>query len=249
MRNGALLIAAAGAIAIGAASYMANASDHDDGVSDLKSQNTNLTDLYVFREDNQTGAAGDAGNLIFVMNTNPRSVPRQQYYFSTQARYEFHVTRVTDTDVTATGKDDMTLRFTFGDPDSTGHQPITLVVVKDGVEGAATSAGNTLNIAESTTDTSVTGNAVTVGGATLNVFAGLREDPFFFDVEQFFKVRGGTASAFLPTSQAIDFTAGYNVNALVVRVPITVLQSAASETSFDVWETISIPQVTYPGKV
>jgi len=54
------------------------ASDHDDGETNIKSRNTNLTDLYVFREDWETNSNADQGNLIFAMNTNPRSLPRQQ---------------------------------------------------------------------------------------------------------------------------------------------------------------------------
>jgi hypothetical protein len=35
-------------------------------------------------------------------------------YFSTNARYEFHINRVTDKDVMAIGKKDLSLRFEFG---------------------------------------------------------------------------------------------------------------------------------------
>ena len=52
------------------------ASDHDDGETDRKSRSLNLTDLYVFRENDQDGSAA-AGNLVLIMNTNPRSVARQ----------------------------------------------------------------------------------------------------------------------------------------------------------------------------
>src|SRR5687768_15101052 len=93
------------------------ASDHDDGETDRKSRSLNLTDLYVFRENDQdTGAA--AGNLVFVMGTNPRSVARQQYYFSTNARYEFHLTQRMNQTAPVTGADDVTLRFEFGAPDA-----------------------------------------------------------------------------------------------------------------------------------
>jgi hypothetical protein len=51
----------------------------------------------------------------------------------------------------------------------------------------------------------------TICGSNLTVFAGLREDSFFFDVEQFFRVRAaalgtGPRTAFKEPSQAIDFT-------------------------------------------
>lgn len=69
----------------------AKTSDHDDGEVDTKGRNRNLTDLFVFRERDQNSNAASE-NLIFVMNTNPRSLAGQQYYFSTNARYEFKVT-------------------------------------------------------------------------------------------------------------------------------------------------------------
>ena len=89
-------------------------------------------------------------------------------------------------------------------------------------------------------------NPFLLDGSILSVFAGHREDPFFFDVEQFFRVRAGAAGfgppvGFRLPADAVDFTAGYNVNSIVVRVPIAFLQSGAGETTFDVWETILVP--------
>ena len=89
------------------------ASDHDDGETSTKGRNVNLTDLYVFREKDQNSAAKD-DDLVFVMNTNPRSVARQQYYFSNNAQYKFHISRVANKDDIPTGKEDVTLQFEFG---------------------------------------------------------------------------------------------------------------------------------------
>ena len=80
----------------------------------------------------------------------------------------------------------------------------------------------------------------------MKLFAGLREDPFFFDVEAFFRVRagaagGGPAVGFAPAIDAVDFAQGYNVNAVVLSVPISFLQSGGTDTIFDVWESVSIP--------
>src|SRR3972149_5527818 len=62
------------------------ASDHDDGEADLKGRALNITDLYAFREKDQNPGAAD-GDLVFIMNVNPRSLPRHHYYFSTNAAY------------------------------------------------------------------------------------------------------------------------------------------------------------------
>lgn len=218
------------------------ASDHDDGEVDTKGRNLNLTDLFVFREQDQNPSAGN-GNLVFIMNTNPRSLARQQYYFSTRARYEFKVSRVMNNDATPTGNPDVILRFEFGAPNANKQQEVKIT--------ALTSTGTTYATAKTTPlspnpNTAPIVNQVSLGGSTLSVFAGLREDPFFFDVEQFFRVRAGALGigpkvGFRDANTAIDFTKGYNVNAIAVRVPIKLLQGSTRATTFDVWETISVP--------
>ena len=177
------------------------------------------------------------------MNTNPRSVARQQYYFSTRARYEFKLERAFSSIAppTASGlfRPDVVLRFEFGRRDALNQQSIKVTAIRDGrrrvSKGSLTTPLNTAPII----------NSVSLHGSTLDVFAGLREDPFFFDVEQFFRVRAGFAGlgpAVPFRNPGLDFTAGYNVNSIVVRVPIAFLQGSTSDTTFDVWEAISVPE-------
>lgn len=230
------------------------ASDHDDGETNIKARNLNLTDLYVFREDWQTGNAADAGNLIFIMNTNPRSLPRQQYFFNTNAIYSFHVTRLPNRDVAANGVEDVRLDFNFGPP-ANNQQDIVLNLRR--FSGGQEVSTETFQVGKTTPAPGLLGNqnpvnnTVNTAQGALTVFAGLREDPFFFDVDAFFRTRAALAANASPVDRtllnttaltSIDFAKGYNVNAIVVRVPRTVLQ-ANNETAFDVWETISVPDV------
>ena len=235
------------------------ASDHDDGETQIKARNLNLTDLYVFREDWQSGVAADAANLIIVMNTNPRSLPRQQYFFNTEAVYNIHVGRQTNRDTVATGQEDMRFEFRFGAPNAQNQQPYEMLTFFGGGSNAVRSTGGLTQAAAP-----LLGAAPTTGTTQLTVrntndvtvFAGLREDPFFFDVEGTFRFRAGAATAGGPapagigaanglattTANALDFAAGYNVNSIVMRVPISVLQDGnAAATTFDVWESISLP--------
>jgi Domain of unknown function (DUF4331) len=215
------------------------ASDHDDGEVDTKGRNLNLTDLYAFRDKDQNPNAAE-GDLVLVMNTNPRSVARQQYYFSTNARYEFKLTRVADKEATPTGAEDITLRFEFAPPTDRNQQQIKFTVIKDGKETSATNLRTTpLNSEKPIV------NQLGADGSRIAVFAGLREDPFFFDVEQFFRVRAGAlgtgqAVGFRPANQAIDFAKGYNVNAIAVRIPQKFLQGATGANIYDIWQTISL---------
>lgn len=215
------------------------ASDHDDGEVDTKGRNLNLTDLYAFREQDQNSAAA-ADDLVLVMNTNPRSVARQQYFFSTNARYEFKLTQVADKDATPTGKEDVTLRFEFSPPNDRQQQQIKFTVLKDGQEIAV----NNLRTTPLNSEKPVI-NELAANGSKISIFAGLREDPFFFDVEQFFRVRAGAlgtgpAVGFRTPNQALDFAKGYNVNAIAIRIPQKFIQGKNAAKVFDIWETISL---------
>jgi len=220
------------------------ASDHDDGEVDIKGRTVNLTDLYVYREKDQNSSAAD-GDLVLTMNSNPRSVARSQYYFSTTALYEFHITQVGDVNSTPTGRSDVILRFAFSPPNNKGMQAVAITVVRGGSETTTKTTVNGGLIATTPLNSNAVLNTVPVGGSNLTVFAGLREDPFFLDVEQFFRVRAGALGTgakvgFKPPSQAIDFTRGYNVNTIAVRVPKAFLQAGTGANTFDVWSTILI---------
>ncbi|MEW6278993.1 MAG: DUF4331 family protein [Candidatus Eremiobacterota bacterium] len=256
------LFALALCAAVSAAGPMVNASDHDDGETGTKGRNRNLTDLFAFREDWQTGNAANAGDVVLIMNTNPRSVARQHYFFDTQARYNFFYSQVGVNTSTPTGFPSGALRFQFAAPTAAGTQAITLT--HDDFQAGTNTIIGRVSVAAGTTTPAPRGignpnpapvlNAVTVEGRNLTVFAGLREDPFFFDVEQYFRVRaallglgplpagaGVQPTGFRTAATAIDFAKGYNVNAIAVRVPIAFLNEGnAGVTTFDIWETIDV---------
>lgn len=263
LRKGFLALAVG--LAVTAAGPMVKASDHDDGETNIKARNRNITDVYAFREDWQSGNAGDNGNVVIVMNTNPRSLARQQYFFDSQSRYNIFVTRVQQANkaVAPTGVPDSAWRFRFGAPNASGSQAITLTHdtftngVLTGTEdinaGATTPAPKGIGNPNPTAIV----NGFTVGGNQVSLFAGLREDPFFFDVEQYFRVRAALlglgpaptgpnivpGTGFRDAATAIDFAKGYNVNAIVLRVPIDRLnEGTAGITTFDIWETIEVEQ-------
>lgn len=258
------VLALAVGLAVTAAGPMVKASDHDDGETNIKSRNRNITDVYAFREDWQTGNAAHNGNLVIVMNTNPRSVARQQYFFDTQARYNIFVTRVPQANkaITPTGVPDAAYRFRFGAPNASGSQAITCQ--HDDFTAGVLTGTVTVNAGATTpappgigspNPTAVV-NDFQLEGNTCSVFAGLREDPFFFDVEQYFRVRAALLGLgplpagpnILPTgfrdaATAIDFAKGYNVNAIVFRIPIAALnEGQAGLSTFDIWETIEVEQ-------
>lgn len=177
----------AGMALIGGATT-ALASDHDDGETDIKARALNLTDHYAFK------TPGSSTDLTLVMYFNPRSLPGRQYYMSTQARYEFHVSKATTKTSMPTAKDDYIFRFEASAPDMTGTQMVTLTVLKDG-QVVGTHTGASTGIAGARSNSVVTNNA-TIGGNAIKYFIGQRADSFHFDVVRFFQVRTFLADRF-----------------------------------------------------
>ncbi len=107
---------------------------------------------------------------------------------------------------------DMTFTVRFDTPNANGRQSYTLTL-----DGATVASGNTGSPAK-----------VTGGG---RVFAGLVDDPFFFDLDAFL---GSGGRGFCDGGET-DFFAGLNVNAIVLQMPVAGLGDGA----FGVWATTS----------
>lgn len=173
--------ALAASLAIGATLHVGEASDHDDGETDRKARALNLSDHFAFKSPT------NPGELSLVMYFNPRSLPGRQYALSTNARYEFHVSKVADKLAAPTVEDDYLFRFEAQAPDAAGVQQIKLTVLKDGVElgthgGASTAFGKSKS-------GDITTNLGNAGGIAVKWFVGQRADSFHFDVVRFFQVR------------------------------------------------------------
>ena len=99
----------------------------------------------------------------------------------------------------------------------------------------------------------VSGKINTVLGSAqgMQVFAGWRDDPFFIDLEQFFRILpdrkpvtgplaqlpdAPTASAF--RNPGVDYVAGFNVLSIVIELPTASLTSGGN-AKIGVWGTIS----------
>jgi hypothetical protein len=172
-----LLLAAAGI----ATTQLATASDHDDGETDSKARALNLTDHFAFK------SPASPDQLSLIMYLNPRSLPGRQYFLSTNARYEFHVSRAASKTATPSGADDITFRFEAGAPDASGVQPITMTMLKNGEE-VGRHTGSSTSFIGSKTD-QITTNMANIGGGNMRYFVGQRQDSFHFDVVRFFQVR------------------------------------------------------------
>jgi hypothetical protein len=235
-RRGAVAITAI-AIALAATGIgVARASDHQDNPLVELNPGMDMTDVYAF-----PGSSPD--RVALVMNSWAFLTPAEATTigFDPNLLYQFKI------DNTGDAKEDRVIQVTFS-----GSGTSQTVEVRGPVAPPVVGA---MNNSVASTDAIVTGKTNTVlGSATgVQVFAGAREDPFFIDLEQFFRIvpdrkpSTGTlsqlpdtpsASSFRATSSAVDFVKGFNVLSIVVEVPASML-TAGGNAKIGVWGTIS----------
>lgn len=182
------------------------AADHIDAPA-VTNKPTDITDVYVFRAENPA-------NMVFVANTQGLLSPA----------------------ATADAKFDENTMIEFN-IDNNGDNIEDLVIqciAKNGkmkVYGpAAPRVPGTisyLNINKLSAQADITryGQDAIIGTGDngVKVFAGPRDDPFFFDLTRFKQVIAGTASSF--NNPGHDTFAGTNVMSIVVEVPKSLLNS------------------------
>lgn len=211
----------AGSAAILATSRVAWASNHRSSPSVDNDIATNITDFYMFRSPR------NANKLVVVMNTHPFSVPAEAntYHYQTNAVYRFNFT--TDPTAVPTAHIDFVFApFANGKQSFTAFFPDGTVVTGDTTQGEETSDKSNPPV-------------ITHGpaGSGIAIFAGPRDDPFFFDVVDFQRLVGGTGTT---TFSGLDSFAGFNVMSIVVEFPIVLVTGGAPQ--FGAWAATYIDE-------
>ena len=231
--------AAAGVLGVGAAVVVAGrtyASDHQDTPFVELNQRYDINDVYAF-------PSPTPGRVVLVLGTSspltPAGTPTARFGDESEVLYQLKI------DNTGDAKEDLVFQFTFTGP--AGNQQVHVRgPVTPRVVGTASmlSGPTTLNGAVGATLGSASG---------MQVFTGPRDDPFFIDLEAFFKVlpdrRPSTGPlsqitqgplTFRPAGQAVDFVQGFNDLAIVVELPLSALTANGSRPRFGVWGTTSV---------
>jgi hypothetical protein len=219
------ILAAAGAVV---------ASDHQDTPEVELSPRMDINDVYAF-----PGAGDD--RIVLVMTTSSPITPGQ----TATAAFDPNLLYQMKVDNTGDALEDLVFQFTFE-----GSGTDQRVTVRGPIAPEMTGVRNT-----------VVDNAATLRGSintnlgspnALQVFAGVRDDPFFLDLEQFFRIVPDrkpvtgplsmlpampTATAFRPAGQAVDYLRGFNTLALVIELPRAQLLGAGHRIG--IWGTIS----------
>jgi hypothetical protein len=143
-------------------------------------------------------------NTVLIMDVNPLAGVVSGTTFDPKGTYQLGIDNDGDAEF------DVTLDVTFGSPKKDDEQK-----VKVKLDGHTVGIGSTEAVVD-----------LRGGG---KVFAGLRDDPFFFDLAAFLdQVKGGSGGRTFCDANATDFFKGTNVSAIVLEVPSAWLTGAGN---------------------
>ena len=204
MKSKFKLLSLFGALAIVVVSVI-YAADHIDTPA-VTNQPSDITDLYVFR-------AQDPNNLVFVANSQGLMSPSASATakFNENTLLEFNIDNNND------NIEDLVIQCKY---DAASNK----MVVYGPILPSATGTKSKLegNVSAEVVVTAYSGTPITGTGTTgIKVFAGPRDDPFFFDLNRYKAILAGTAPGF--SNPGTDTFAGTNVMSIVVEVPKTLI--------------------------
>jgi hypothetical protein len=209
------------AILLGCAFTLAGivyAADHIDSPN-VTGQSTDITDLYVFQGENKA-------NMVFVANTQglltPGSTSGAKFNENTLIQFSIDNNGDAVEDLVLQGKYDAA----SGKMNVYGPMKPSETGTRSKLEGPVTA---------SVPVTAYGAGSPNIGAqGDIKVFAGPRDDPFFFDLDAYKKVIAGTATSFAKPGK--DTFAGTNVLSLVIELPKSKLGAPASG-AISVWAT------------
>src|SRR5687768_8874645 len=210
--GGLLVLLAAGGIII--------AADHIDAPAvtgpGSTSPGNDITDVYAFQ------SPADNSRMVFVINTQGLLSPSASATasFPSNVMYELNI------DNTGDNVEDLVIQCLVQNGKMRVYGPVA---------PGTTGLTSTVKTNGPSTEVAVTPyGAGSINSATnsngVRIFAGPRDDPFFFDLARFKMIIAGTASGF--NNPGSDTFAGTNVMSIVVEVPKTMLGTAAT---INVW--------------
>jgi hypothetical protein len=179
-----------------------------------------ISDVYAFRTQ--------GGKSVLVLNVNGFTAPGKQALFASGAPRVAKTKKVAYTlriDNDGDAVPDVNLRARFGRANAAGVQPLTLARNGKRVLKGRSSAFGRTRINRS---------------HRYSVFAGVRDDPFFFDLDGFVNILSNEpGKSFIGcTEPRTDRFAGTNVSSIVIAVPPGKLTDKGS--TIGVWGTTSM---------
>ena len=227
-----IALVAAGIVTVGITTQRVLASDHQDTPEVELNPRMDINDVYAF--------PGSAADRIALVLTTSSPIAGQNASFDPNLLYQIKV------DNSGDAVEDLVFQITF-DEGTGAAQRYTIrgpvAPAMTGTKATLVSTGNVLTV--------TVGN---VSGAVsaMQGFAGVRADPFFIDLEQFFNIvpdrRPSTGPLSGPSAQTatqfrtpgVDFLRPFNTLAIAIELPKSqLLTSTDAAAKCGVWGTIS----------
>ncbi len=236
LKRGLVVAAAATVVLPFALTQFARGSDHADTPDNAASPGQDISDVYVFP------SPSDSTKVVLAMNVSPLITPAQigTRRFDPNVLYQFKI------DNTGDNVEDLVIQARFK-----GNGASQQCMISGPAAPTETGTKSTLLTADANIGTFDNTFNLTNGA---KVFCGTREDPFFFDLEQFFTIlpdRAYPVTHVAPAdpntpasttfrSPGIDFLSNgnYNVLSIVVELPKSMLKGTNGD-KIGVWCTTS----------
>jgi hypothetical protein len=229
---------------VGAGPLFVGAADHLDAPTAKHNPQIDITDLYAFK-------SGAGASLV--LNVNPLTSPANSKTarFSSSALYEFKI------DVSGDGVADLAYRLKFNNTRFAADGAVVQSYSIRRARGAAARRNEWTGTSYGTGNTTAYKRTPRLSPLTGGIvgFAGVRDDPFFFDLTGFVQFKGellkgnttlgapgGGAGSLLGGFTGTDTFAGTNVSSIALWIPNALLGGTGRHIG--VWATTSIPTST-----
>lgn len=191
----------------------AKAADHRESIGVQLTPAADIGDLYVFRSPERNA------NVVLAMTVNPASLPdfATSYHFSPDVLYRFSISNE------GNAAREINIDFLFS-PVEDGRQTFTAFLPGQRMRG---------DVTPGTVASNQPNDAIINQQGRVRIFAGPRDDPFFFDNVGLSRVLGGGAF------RGRDGFAKTNISAIVIELPNRMLRAS------DRNPTIEVTALTY----
>ncbi len=220
-----LILGATVALVIGSAAFRVGAADHLDAPTVKTDGRIDINDVYVFQGQNTS-------NTVLAMTIDPAAGVLSPTSFRPGALYEFKVSTNGD------AIPEVAYRIKFGGVTGSLTQSLTVLRANGAADPASGGGGVAIGHGSAAQTVALSGGGM--------IWAGLRDDPFFFDLAAFtdFKTAllGGSLSglASFCDGNTVNFFDGFNGMAIVLEVPDSAFKPGTAHPTIKVWGTVSI---------
>ena len=207
----------------------AQSADHRDAPGVNEDPRADINDIYAFINPN-------SGNVVLAMTVNPFQIGGAPgITFGQDVLYEFKIDNDGDS------VEDLVVQTTFTPIVPGPHRFSVRGPAKPRIAGTASS----LLLTDAPTISGPADGTVTsqASGAIVKAFAGVRDDPFFFDLIFGFRLLGIAPGGPLTRPAGIDFFAGINCSIIALELPASSLRGRAGDI-LRIWGTTGRAKTT-----